>query len=69
MKKIISFLIIAITLISCDADDFLDIKPKGELIPETLEDYDLILNSTDIQIEDHFLFALDPFLCGSKPCF
>ena len=61
MKKIISFLIIAITLISCDADDFLDIKPKGELIPETLEEYDLLLNTTDLQEENHFLYALDPF--------
>lgn len=30
------------TLISCD--DYLDIEPKGLVIPETIEDYDLLLN-------------------------
>ena len=30
-------------LVSCD--DYLEVTPKGEIIPETLEDYELMLNS------------------------
>lgn len=37
-------IILSITLfVSCD--DYLEVTPKGEIIPETLEDYELMLNS------------------------
>lgn len=38
------YIIFSITLfVSCD--DYLEVTPKGEIIPETLEDYELMLNS------------------------
>ena len=42
MKKIFLFLSI-IGLLSCD--DFLDVAPKGQLIPTTMEDFELLLNA------------------------
>lgn len=50
MKKNILFissvLWITLTLTSCN--DFLNIKPKGEIIPETVEDYEATLNYPDV---------------------
>lgn len=40
--KILYFAIVALVMVSCD--DYLDIKPKGELIPETAGDYEAMLN-------------------------
>lgn len=40
--KYIIFSIVLFT--SCD--DYLEVTPKGEIIPETLEDYELLLNNT-----------------------
>jgi hypothetical protein len=42
MKNIILFLFLVLTCSACD--DFLDVKPTGTLIPETVEDYDKLLN-------------------------
>ena len=61
MKKLVYFLIIIVSLTSCSEEDFLDIQPKGELIPESLEEYDLLLNSFELQNRFHFLYTLDPF--------
>ncbi len=60
MKKYIYFLIATITLISCN--DYLDIQPKGTLIPETIEDYDLLLNPIyTLEIDQEVYFTSDDF--------
>ncbi|MDO4228448.1 MAG: RagB/SusD family nutrient uptake outer membrane protein [Capnocytophaga sp.] len=64
MKKI-AYLPLFIALIACDK--YLDIQPRGQVIPSTIEDYDLILNggeSTVHTIENEIVLALsaDDFL-------
>lgn len=46
MKKIILFTISTIFFLSCNPDEFLDVVPTGSKIPNTIEDYDKLL-------EDH----------------
>lgn len=48
-KKIYNLLLIAscITFVSCDS--YLDIKPKGIVIPESCEDYEKLLNYAQLQ--------------------
>lgn len=43
MKNIILLLLLAIGFSSCD--EFLDVKPTGSLIPQTVEDFDKLLNN------------------------
>lgn len=40
-----SFIVLLVTCFT-SCDDYLEVTPKGEIIPETLEDYELMLNST-----------------------
>lgn len=44
MKKLNIFypILVVVTFISCD--NYLDVEPKGFLIPKTIEDFDLLLN-------------------------
>ncbi|GIM49935.1 RagB/SusD family nutrient uptake outer membrane protein [Capnocytophaga stomatis] len=42
MKKIFFLTVFAGVMVSCDK--YLDIEPKGHVIPNTIEDYDLLLN-------------------------
>lgn len=49
MKTLIRLFYLVVTgilLFSCD--DYLDIKPKGELIPETAKDYETMLNESEV---------------------
>ena len=39
----------AFTALLCACDSFLDIKPKGERIPETAADYKTMISHYDIQ--------------------
>ncbi len=43
MKKILKTIIISIILVSCNNDNFLDVIPNGTLIPQTIEDFDKLL--------------------------
>ena len=43
MKKILKTIIISIILVSCNNDNFLDVIPNGTLIPQTVEDFDMLL--------------------------
>ncbi len=54
MKKYFLFTILFIALIGCD--DYLDIEPKGRVIPTTVEDYDLLLASIVILPAEDILF-------------
>lgn len=57
--KTILYLLITISLVGCDS--FLDVKPKGKLVPQTVEDFDLMLNDlgvttgADIALKDPYL--------------
>ncbi len=60
MKKYIYFLIATITLISCN--EYLDVEPKGTLIPGTVEDYDLLLNPIyTLKIDQEVYLTSDDF--------
>ncbi|MDO4783335.1 MAG: RagB/SusD family nutrient uptake outer membrane protein [Capnocytophaga felis] len=48
MRKIFYLLAICTTLASCDA--FLDVEPKGRVIPTTVDDYELLLNGGNSNI-------------------
>lgn len=45
MKNYIYIILIAIFGCSCSVDDFLDVKPTGVVIPESVEDFDKLLNN------------------------
>ena len=51
MKKTITILFISILVTSCDIDNFLDVKPTGSLIPQTVEDYDNLLEDPLITVD------------------
>lgn len=53
MKKIfLLFAIMSLTLVSCDK--FLDIVPKGELIPVTTDDFELLLNDPQMMYASEY---------------
>ncbi|MFS4457301.1 RagB/SusD family nutrient uptake outer membrane protein [Maribacter sp. 2304DJ31-5] len=62
MKNYIVLSVIAIILLFSSCDDYLDVIPKGELIPESIDDYALMLNSVEfynvpklhVMIDDDF---------------
>lgn len=45
MKHYIFIIIILLLGASCNVDDFLDVKPTGVVIPETVEDFDKLMNN------------------------
>lgn len=66
--KALSYSILALSIMAISCDDFLDVEPKGMVIPNTVEEYDLLLNSSGASItnvtymspeyyipEEHFL--------------
>lgn len=60
MKKIFFLTVVAGAMISCDK--YLDIEPKGHVIPRTIEDYDLLLNGIHtISNEDVLALTADDF--------
>ncbi|MBI9057213.1 MAG: RagB/SusD family nutrient uptake outer membrane protein [Labilibaculum sp.] len=46
MKNIIYLFILFVLASSCDGDEWLDIKPKGKVIPNKVEDYRLLMDQT-----------------------
>jgi hypothetical protein len=46
--KILSILIIAVLVLSASCKKFLDVKPKGKLIPQEIADYNHLLDNEDI---------------------
>lgn len=60
MKKIFSLLILTAVIISCDK--YLDIEPKNSVIPRSVEEYDLLLNSVHtIENEDVLALTADDY--------
>ncbi len=61
MKKTIFILLISVLLASCDTDSFLDVKPTGKLIPETVADFDKLLENPSNQYYAYRnTFYMDP---------
>lgn len=59
-KKYLYIVALLFLLVSCN--DYLDIKPKGQRIPGTVEDYDLLLAPvTDLYIEHELFLSADDF--------
>ncbi len=60
MKKLVYILGLVLGISSCS--DFLDVEPKGEVILETIEDYDMLLTpiATFTSVEE-LLFSADDF--------
>lgn len=52
MKRLLNILMLsaAVVLLASSCNDFLNVAPKGMSIPETVEDYELILNSGGVSI-------------------
>src|SRR5882757_2818227 len=46
--KILYISMISVLVIFSSCNKFLDVKPKGKLIPETVADYDHLLDNEDI---------------------
>ncbi len=61
MKKTIFILLISVILASCDTDSFLDVKPTGSLIPETVADFDKLLEDPSNQYYAFYnCYYMDP---------
>lgn len=74
MKTIIYITIFFIATILTSCDDYLEVRPKGKIIPETVEDYKLMFNDGDyvklingelFHGDDSFL-ASDAYVDGSS---
>ena len=50
-ENLITVYILSLILTSCD--NYLDVEPKGRLIPNTVEDYELLLNSNQVVTSSH----------------
>lgn len=51
MKNIIYILLLTVALTSCD--DFLDVKPVGKLIPSKIQEFDKLLNNSNLYQWDY----------------
>ncbi|MDY7396756.1 RagB/SusD family nutrient uptake outer membrane protein [Aureibaculum sp. 2210JD6-5] len=71
MKNITKFLAYTcITILFFSCDDYLDVEPTGLLIPTTIEDYELLLNSNEIvssNDERVIFYAADDFYDIQSP--
>lgn len=47
MKNTIYILCLALLALSCNREEFLDIQPKGQVIPSKIKDYRLLLDQTE----------------------
>lgn len=62
MKKIIYFYTATLLCLLVSCDNYLDVKPKGQRIPSTIEDYDLLLTPvTTLYIEPELFLSADDF--------
>ena len=60
MRKIYLLLFTVFTFFGCDS--FLDVEPKGKVIPSTVEDYDLMLQSTSFSLSNSFYMDPDGYM-------
>lgn len=70
MKKILSYtfsVLILLSIASCK--DFLEVKPKGVILPEKLSDYENMLNSLTMTqtFPDALMFCTDDFYGEYSP--
>lgn len=65
MKNVTTILAICVVVMLTGCNDYLDIKPKGEIIPTTVSDYETLLNYESVQkVSDTYpaYFTDDVFL-------
>ncbi len=67
-QKIIHIVLFSLLLCSCDK--YLDVQPKGKVIPQTINDFDLLLNGGNYNIhstadEDMLFLSADDFKSGT----
>lgn len=67
MKKILIPIFLFTVLMLSNCQDYLDIKPKGQTIPSTTEDYDLLLTSiSKLGIDDELFLTADDYYADEK---
>lgn len=68
MKKIIYSLLIAGSLVTAGCNDFLDVKPKGNTIPELYDDFARLLNAPSLgdALYTHPMYLTDDVLLSNK---
>ena len=59
MKKYIYIVLAIAFLHSCNVDEFLDVKPTGTVIPQTVQDFDQLLNNPTGSNNDGYWSNLD----------
>jgi hypothetical protein len=65
MKNYIYILFLLLVFQSCD--DFLDVKPKQVIVPESVEDFDLMLNDAVFTLRPSAMQAKDPYVYYPSP--
>lgn len=68
--KLLVYTFFMLLFVGCD--DYLDVEPKGLLIPNTIEDYELLLNSDQIVTtndENVLFYSADDFFDIESPSF
>lgn len=60
MKNIYLLILIIFMFGSCDS--FLDVKPKGKSIPKTVEDFELMMQSTGISLQNSYYMDPDIYI-------
>lgn len=57
-----------ITALSSCSDDFLEVVPKGQLVAENTNDYDLLFNNTRLlNVTMNLFYKMSPEVCGLEP--
>lgn len=65
MKNILIFYCLLL-FVSAGCSNYLDIKPKGQVIPKSLKDYDMLLmNITSFYIEEELFLTADDFVASA----
>lgn len=65
MKNYIYIVFLLLAFQSCD--DFLDVKPKQVIVPESVEDFDLMLNDVVFALRSDLMQAKDPYVYFPSP--
>lgn len=67
MRNLYTLFVLAVTVMFCTAcDDYLDIKPKGVTLPKLFEDYNRLMNHSDLMSIDntYTVYITDDILLG-----
>ncbi|GAA4234644.1 RagB/SusD family nutrient uptake outer membrane protein [Postechiella marina] len=65
MKNTLYILSLILLMFSCDREDYLDIQPKGQVIPSKINDYRLLLDQTEVFGNTQGLQVISPGFVNS----